>query len=106
MGVQDRKRQSDCFHRAYVTIEGGLMYMYESEKAYDSHQDPCNMVPIDLNNYELETNHKIIALNTQYHISASSTIRNALVGSQEIAFKDALRADFDVQHATKKLKFS
>jgi len=39
-------------------------------------------------------------------LSATSALRGALLGNQEISFQDAISADFDVQAAAQKYKFS
>lgn len=51
-------------------------------------------------------NDRKIAAQSQSHISATSTLRGALVGTQEISFQDAFSADFDIQFASKHFKFS
>ena len=43
---------------------------------------------------------------THLHLSISSSLRSAITGTQEISFQDSLNADFDVDTATKRLRFS
>ncbi len=47
-----------------------------------------------------------ILQHTHLHLSVSSSLRSAITGTQEVSFQDSLNADFDVQLATKKFRFS
>lgn len=44
--------------------------------------------------------------NTHLHLSVTSSLRSAFTGTQEVSFQDSLKADFDVQMATKRFRFS
>jgi hypothetical protein len=43
---------------------------------------------------------------THLQLSVTSSLRSALTGTQEVSFQDSLNADFDVQVATKRFRFS
>lgn len=43
---------------------------------------------------------------THLNLSVTSSLRSALTGTQEVSFQDSMNADFDVQVATKRFRFS
>mmetsp|Transcript_24793 Transcript_24793/g.36570 ORF Transcript_24793/g.36570 Transcript_24793/m.36570 type:complete len:439 (+) Transcript_24793:80-1396(+) len=104
--VQERKEQSDCFHKCFAVVENGKLDLYTDEEAFNLHRNSCNSTPFKLHEYELETNTRKLSSISSGKLSATSALRGALLGNQEISFQDAISADFDVQAAAQKYKFS
>lgn len=97
---------ANCFKRIYLVAQKARLEFYQSEDDFLQATNMCDTPPIELKNYHLETDMRKINAQSLKRYTASSKIREMVLGTNELSFTDNMTADFDTANAIKNFKFS
>eukprot|EP00602_Paraphysomonas_sp_CaronLab_P004251 CAMPEP_0185028092 /NCGR_PEP_ID=MMETSP1103-20130426/13601_1 /TAXON_ID=36769 /ORGANISM="Paraphysomonas bandaiensis, Strain Caron Lab Isolate" /LENGTH=419 /DNA_ID=CAMNT_0027562361 /DNA_START=83 /DNA_END=1339 /DNA_ORIENTATION=- len=97
---------SPCFSKTYAVIERGVLNFYSSKDDFADIRESIDLAPVYLQHYEIETNMQTLRQYSTPYFSVRHIIRGIVSGSEDMFVSDAMSADFDVYHATRRLQFA
>jgi len=96
----------NCFEQIHLVARKGHLEFYKTEQDFLDGSSSMMSSAIELNKYTVETD--IRKINSQRHnrYSATASVREMLLGSNELSYMNSLYADFDTTIALQNFKFS